>query len=822
LFPIVGFVYIAAVSSPAWAEPLSFPLFHVEVGQDGEDIAAGIHDYYAHSEAYMMVFPHQPGDQDRHGRALAPSVKIRFEEALHAEMYDIDGAEPVDGLREFDPIEAPGAGWIIERTFHTPWSNIIILTASLGENRERLEFYRIAIGEALTRIARIDIQRDPGPHQLADGWWNLEMRPAAIGWRTSPDRDKPYGPRIFFDAVPAALHGVFPPDQGFDDDEGWWRDGVRDEHLHDLEHIHRAVWDALSILEGPSSEPARRLLARYHDDQFATPDPETILGEWKVRSMQPDGSGGVIVYPWFDAVIGVDYGEVFFRKLSGSQRRSGRLFRDFGHLSQNAGLVFLGSRTIGDEPAPVYSGWLLYDLPEPDTDTFGRLYALADDHVVMVFDAVDASQWELYELKRTAGDGPGGGHPVNAAAMANEPEASNDAGDAASVLVTAQDFNWLLESTHKYLDLGLYFHPLWNRHARQSLFDCLNEGTGAQDWLVRTGDCLGQLGIADSDPDWIFTIAQAFAARMRVVEAIGSDSRRQALQGPWLEVLVAADDYLDNGLLAKGQIPGREAYLDCASQPVDSPDARRKIHKFTTASAIECLKHIPLEDSDPDWRATVAMRVDRELRGKKLIEQAIPNDIDARDQRVWRQLLRRADDYLDLGLAGDSSRAWTQPLADCARRQAPRVGLSSGEAGVAPRVADGSMLIDCLALVPHEDSDPDWRSTVVEQFLEPVLELGQLGAWVPPRNAAFWWSLVQQAHRYLDNGLSIDDEEKASQLHTCAEEIDDPIGNPRATTTCLKRLGIEDSDPDWPETVVDLVVEQYDEKLNVPGWDRFR
>jgi len=811
---------MAAVSVPSWSEPLSFPLKRFESVQDGEDVASGIHDYYAHSEAYMMVFAHRQGDQDQHGRALAPSVKIRFEEALHAEMYDIDDAEPVDGLREFDPIEAPGAGWVIERTFHVPKSNIVILTASLGENRERLEFYRIAIGEALTRIARIDIQRDPGPHQLADGWWNLEMRPAAIGWRTSPDRDKPYGPRIFFDTVPAALRDVFPPDHGFAHDEGWWRDGVRDEHLHDLEQMHLAIWDALSMLEGPSSEPARRLLERYRDGHFTTPDPEAILGEWKVRSMQPDGSGGVTVYPWFDAVIEADFGTVF-RKLSGSQRRSGRLYREFGSMGQAAGLVFLGSRTIGDEPVPVYSGWLLYDLPEPDSDTFGRLYALADDHLMMILDAVDASQWELYELKRTAGDGPGR-QPVNEAVMASDPGASNNAGDAASTPVTTQDFDWLLDATHNYLDLGLYFHPVWNRDARQSLFDCLSEATGASGWVVRTRGCLDRLAIADSDSDWTQTIAEMFAARMRVVEAIGSDSSRQALQGPWLEVLVAADDYLDSGLLAKGRIPGREAYLDCARLPDDAPDARREIREFTTASAIECLKHIPLEDSDPDWRATVAMRVDRELRGKILIDQAIPNGIDARDQRVWRQLLRRADDYLDLGLAGHSGQAWTQPFADCASRQIPRAGLSSSAAGLAPRIADGATLIKCLALLPHEDSDPDWHSTVVDQFLEPVLEVGQLGGWVPPRNAAFWWALVQQAHRYLDDGLPVDDDEKLARFHACAEEIDDPIHDPNATVACLKRLGIEDSDPDWPEAVVDVVIEQYDEKLDVPGWDRFR
>jgi len=812
---------MAALWRPVWAEPLSFPLFHVEVGQDGEDVAAGIHDYYAHSEAYTMVFTHQQGNQDRHGRALAPAVKIRFEEALHAEMYDIVNVEPVDGLREFDPIEAPGAGWIIERTFHVPKSNVIILTASLSENHERLEFYHIAIGEPLTRIARIDIQRDPGPHQLADGWWNLEMRPAAIGWRTSPDRDKPYGPRIFFDAVPAALRDVFPPDHGFAHDEGWWRDGVRDEHLHDLEHMHLAIWDALSMLEGQSSQVARRLLERYRDGHFTTPDPEAILGEWKVRSMQPDGSGGVTVYPWFDAVIEEDFGTVF-RKLSGSQRRSGRLYREFGPMGQTAGLVFLGSRTIGDEPAPVYSGWLLYDLPAPASDTFGRLYALADDHPMMILDAVDASQWELYELKRTAGDGPGG-RSVNAGAMANDPEASNDAGeDAASAPVTTRDFDWLLDTTHKFLDLGLYFHPLWNQAARQSLFDCLNEGSGTSDWLVRTRDCLGQLGIADSDPDWSHTIALAFAARMRVVEASGTDSGRQALQGPWLEVLVAADEYLDNGVLAEGEIPGREAYIDCASQPASSPDAQRQIRDFTTARAIECLKHIPLEDSDPDWRSTIAVRVDRELRGEKLIQQAIPNDIDARDQRVWRELLRRTDDYLDLGLAVHSDHAWTQPFADCARRQAPLAGSSGGAAGLAARIADGSMLIKCLALVPHEDSDPDWRSTVVDQLLEPVLEIGPLGGWIPPRNTAFWWALVQQAHRYLDDGLPVDDEEMLARLHACAEEIDDPIQDPSATTACIKRLGIEDSDPDWPETVVDVVIEQYDEKLNVLGWDRFR
>ncbi len=390
-----------AGDSSATPVPATFPLVHIEVGQDAEDAESQVFDYYAHIEAYSITYAHNDENRDDRGRALASEIRIGFEPHLQAEIHDLPVGESSPGIVEYPPLRAPGEGWIIEASFHVPHSNVVIFTAQLGQQAERLLFYRIAIGAGIEKLAEIDTRRAPGPHQLANGWWNLEMRPAAIGGRRSPDREKPFGPRIFFEQVPPALEAVFPPPQAYAHDDGWWGDGVRDEDRHHLAQMHRVLSDAVTIFDFSQAAVGRVLLRRYLEGGYRTPEPEELYGEWGVRAIRPRADGDVVVNPWFDATIEADVGTVF-RKTSGSQRREGRLYRDFAGFNSPSGLVFLGAKFAADEPAPVYSGWLLPDLRAAASDSFGRLFGLSSGHLLLILDVRDAGDWEIYELKAAA------------------------------------------------------------------------------------------------------------------------------------------------------------------------------------------------------------------------------------------------------------------------------------------------------------------------------------------------------------------------------------------------------------------------------------
>ncbi len=805
---IVKVILLIAAANAIAAQPVSFPLVHFEVGQDGEDASEGIYDYYAHAEAYIMTFSHAKDKEDARGRALGSQVHISFDAALQAEMYNLHVEEPELEMREYAPIEAPGEGWIIERTFQFPHSNVIILTASLAPDRHRLVFYRIAIGDDLKKLAEIDTRRKSGPHQLADGWWNLEMRPAAVGWRQSPDRDKHYGPRIFFENVPTALREIFPPGQGFSHEDGWWRDGARDEHAYYLDHMYLPISNALSTLDFNDAEAALTLMQRYVEGQYATPDAEVILGDWKVRVMQPDAFGGIVVHPWYEARIEEDYGLVF-QKLTGSQRRSGRLYRDFGVLGPSQGLVFLGSKTVHDEPAPVYSGWLLYALPAPDSDTFGRMFALAEDHLLMILDPIEPDDWEMYELRRSnvsSASVP----DTNADLKMDDSKMNNNAARGSFI---EQQFSWMLDVAHDYLDLGLYFHPLWNQEARTRFQRCMNTPGDADSWRVRAQTCLGQLQRIDSNSNWHEDLAREFAQRIRIVELVMDGASQPAPGDPWLELLVEADSYLDKGLFEAGGIPGLDAFISCVGR-LPSPES------YTPELAVECLGHIGIVDSDSEWRRTVAKRVDGRIKANALIQQAIPANLDPARQAFWRELLRAADNYLDHGLAGADDTAWTEAFAQCVSEHsatgestsaASKVGTDRGDEALVP---NRTTVMSCMRALLHEDSDPQWREQIVDRHLEPILVLASMRRWAQANDKPFWWNILEYAQIYLDKGLPLDNREMTAQFNACAGGIEHPSANRNAVIDCLEALGIEDYDPDWPTTVVDEVLARYAETMN--------
>jgi Domain of unknown function (DUF4893) len=115
-----------------------------------------------------------------------------------------------------------------------------------------------------------------------------------------------------------------------------------------------------------------------------------VIGHWRCRSIQV-GNLGTFAYPYFKCQI-VRHGDgLYFEKLSGSQRRTGWLYRN------GEGFALLGGNSVNEDSPMRYSG--LPSGASTESDTLGSLQGLPDGRLLIVFDATPQS-YELYELVR--------------------------------------------------------------------------------------------------------------------------------------------------------------------------------------------------------------------------------------------------------------------------------------------------------------------------------------------------------------------------------------------------------------------------------------
>jgi Domain of unknown function (DUF4893) len=76
-----------------------------------------------------------------------------------------------------------------------------------------------------------------------------------------------------------------------------------------------------------------------------------LSGNWRCRTMKLGGMTPDVVYGWFDCRVTYKSDGLYFEKLSGSQRMSGRLY-----ARGEGSYVFLGATSVKGEPMHRYSG----------------------------------------------------------------------------------------------------------------------------------------------------------------------------------------------------------------------------------------------------------------------------------------------------------------------------------------------------------------------------------------------------------------------------------------------------------------------------------
>lgn len=144
-----------------------------------------------------------------------------------------------------------------------------------------------------------------------------------------------------------------------------------------LQEARRASPGDVAILEGLLAKP---LLP------FAGFD---MTGDWRCRTIKAGGLAELVVYDWFKCHVGDDGSGWRLRKLTGSQRTTGRFFDD-----GESRLIYLGAGSVNDDPAPSYGAG-------PESDQVGYAYRTGPTEWRIEFPApFYESKLDILELAR--------------------------------------------------------------------------------------------------------------------------------------------------------------------------------------------------------------------------------------------------------------------------------------------------------------------------------------------------------------------------------------------------------------------------------------
>lgn len=404
------------------APPVRYPLVPIEAGQDGEDVAMGITDYYADFEAYQLTFETGEGAQDHNGVPLAKAVSITVDRDLATEM---GWAEPTpDGASSGGPhtirLEAPDLGWAIPRSYTVPYTPLLVLSAwSAGEGsddpHDRLHFIDVSaptprtvhVADAKNKLDVADVPAD----------WPYPTYPAVIETGASvpasrrsvwsdetrslePPEGAPRLATLIHHQAPEALRRALPDGAGLPACEIWWRDDIRRAHVRNLENTLLTLGNTnllLADLAGEGDE-TRSLVSTIDEGRAAPARIEDLRGRWSARlhRITPDeriarrGAGHIQVT-----------GDACRTNVSGSggggMSLTAKLYRFTHGVS---GTVLLGAMTQGDA-APGYSGWTgPWDSGAQESDLYGAVYQLSEDRSVAILNPEDPMDLMLLELTR--------------------------------------------------------------------------------------------------------------------------------------------------------------------------------------------------------------------------------------------------------------------------------------------------------------------------------------------------------------------------------------------------------------------------------------
>lgn len=334
-----------------------YPVHKVMLFQDGEDVEQGHLDFVGGTDEITMSFPVPKGEEELAKKGLVKTIQFW--------LGDEEEQKPV--LERV----APGQGWKIAEVWEVSGQSCVLVAASVDGKVE---------------------------------WHAFKTRsPSHLGSLSAGDVTVEAGRVRFAKPVPEKWAPYFPAGEELKDNEPWWGDLIHPQHLDGVKNWHSMLSSAVADIRGElgSGEDladARAELPFLDSVLAAKPSPikgSDLLGDWKVRSVQHGTGGSVFAYPWFKCRISEAGGGLLkFEKTTGSQRRSGKLYRHNG-----SSWVFLGGSTVNEDPQVSYQGKVAKDEPT-DSDTFGVLVSLGPGRYAIIMDFGGPRGWEIYEIKK--------------------------------------------------------------------------------------------------------------------------------------------------------------------------------------------------------------------------------------------------------------------------------------------------------------------------------------------------------------------------------------------------------------------------------------
>ncbi len=346
--------FCLAAETPA--VPGGYPVTKVLLFQDGEDMEQGHLDFMGGTEEIGITFP-VPKEE-------AAAAKTGLVKTIQFWRGEEEEQKPV--LERV----APGQGWKVADAWEVSGQSCVLVAASVDGGVE---------------------------------WHAFKTRsPAHLGSMSAGDVVVEAGRVRFSKPVPEKWAPYFPAGAALKDNENWWGDHVHEMHLGAVKNWHAIFSSNLAdirdeLKNGQDLADAKAELP-FLDTVLAAKEspikPSDLTGEWKVRSVQQGTGGAVFAYPWFKCRISeTDGGLLKFEKTSGSQRRSGKLYRHNG-----TSLVFLGGSTVNEDPQVGYQGKAAGEEPAV-SDSYGVLVRLSPGRYAIIMDLGGPRGWEIYEIK---------------------------------------------------------------------------------------------------------------------------------------------------------------------------------------------------------------------------------------------------------------------------------------------------------------------------------------------------------------------------------------------------------------------------------------
>ncbi|MGB8363367.1 MAG: DUF4893 domain-containing protein [Rhizomicrobium sp.] len=176
--------------------------------------------------------------------------------------------------------------------------------------------------------------------------------------------------------------------------EAGWQDEASPYDVNRLAKLGEARAKALDEAQAGADLPT------IHAVLDPAPQPvsaDALMGAWRCRTIKLGGLTPDVVYGWFRCRIMRERGNLFFEKLSGSQRIRGALYP-----YESGGYVLLGALSVSGEPMHRYSGnhASAGAIATPD-DAIGLLVGTGAGHARIEFPyPVQESTFDVIELKR--------------------------------------------------------------------------------------------------------------------------------------------------------------------------------------------------------------------------------------------------------------------------------------------------------------------------------------------------------------------------------------------------------------------------------------